>query len=261
MKENIDWLKKGISTFRFYGDRPSSFPEKFSFYHVKGFLEPETSPVFLNPGEELHKEDIEYLMTYFKDHASSSYDSKLPYLSLLNDLNDPALDRANEETLKAAGWEILHDECMNIWTWARPFNLPEGLRLKITPYHDDKSKDEFAELVKEGFDVDRSVLKEMEDRFPDHLNKTYLVLLYDKEDRLLAGGSCLNIEEASFLYWVTVKKEYRRKGYWRLLLAARQVITQGEDVFWINTTSTAQVKAKGDHFFSYTTWIKSSSCT
>ncbi|MNT01134.1 hypothetical protein D3C72_1355880 [compost metagenome] len=127
--------------------------------------------------------------------------------------------------------------------------LPKGYSFKVGRYFDKAVYKDFVKMMKENFKTSKQFQSEL-DRMHRTIEENLLtVVIYNSKSKAVGAGLVVTgADRASFLYCGSISSKYRRKGLWKLLVAARQSASNtGSGHIWATTTFNSNIMFKGDY--------------
>jgi len=255
----MNLIENIIRCYSAFGERPSSFNNrKFSFYVLPRWRNAVMSPIYLRKDKVLNERDLRQLEIYFnRNPAKSKHDASTPYFQKLITPKHKC-DKHLEKFLKIKKWSAQKElSTLNYWTTIQPFKLPSSLHLRVGSYFDSGLQHDFRTLLKLCFKRGDTFVQNLEFGIRTVQENTHVVLFYNKQNKPCACGLVTWGKSGGFLWCGAVAPQYRSRGYWRQLVAARQMISARYGVnFWITTTSNPRIAGNADGYYKIMTFKK-----
>lgn len=178
------------------------------------------------------------------------YDHPKAYFNLLRGRGVPP-PAPSLRIAREAGWELSKDtSILNYWQSPQPFVLPAGISLQIAPYFDASAYRLYLRLMRENFRVSRKFMKELDAIMETIEPHVTTVNLLNRHHQPVASGLVATRNHHAFLFCGSVHRRHRGQGLWRVLVAARQMVSAAQGArHWVTTTRNPRIQHKGDRSF------------
>jgi hypothetical protein len=255
MKISKSLLKKIHGAYASLGERPKNTPMNVSLFHCDRWRNPTMSPYHLAAG--LKRNDFEAATRFFgKLRPSRDFETVGPYLNVVGTSADI---RQAAKLAKAAGWEKRKYDpvpVLNVWEKPLPLELPKGFYFSAGRFSDRKLNRDFLFTMRKNFGTKPKFIREVSAMIKGLGEGIQLVVLYHESGAVAGAGLVATKNGGSFLFCGSICPQYRGRGLWNALVAARQMVSQDRgSEFWITTTGNARIKGKGDHSFPIAVFI------
>lgn len=206
------------------------------------------SPIF-SLKKNISTKDLVALEKYFattKNQAQGPFENHSPRLAVFEDsyYNLQSIDRR----MQKQGWQK-HSGAywLNVWKQPLPVKIPKGFYFKAGPYFEKALYKDFRKMMRENFGTSLKFLRELDKMHRLIQDQLRSVVIYNSKSQPVGAGLVATGSKGSFLYCGSINKKYRRKGLWKLLVAARQSISNsGPDHMWATSTFNPNIFEKGD---------------
>ncbi len=251
-------IKKCVHAYSVVGKRPSNFLLNFDFYRVPDWLDPESSPLFLKPGETFNISDLDYIEEYFKQETFGPFDKKIAYFSIFQLSNNNDNDLWHKLLLERQ-WQKERIDTVNIWNQLSPMELPKDYTYITKPNNDEQIKPIFRRLIKQNFKVNDGYIDLMNKSAMSVEDKIFTTVIFDVKMEPVGLGSFYVDPHTlcSYLFCGNIVSDHRGRGLWRSLVGIRQQesLKQNSDL-WFLTTQNANIKGKCDFSVDFVTYSK-----
>lgn len=216
--------------------------------HWENFL---MSPILALPQAKL--KELARLLPQWEKHVH--HHQAAPYWTFFGRLS-PLESRIRTE-LKTQGWkEFKPGRQGNLLTRKILLNLPRGFRLDIGLPTEKSYFREFENSGSTNFNTSDEFHQRFVPLFRTHPDRFRLVIIRNRQGKAAATGIVANHQGYGFFLSGAVYPQYRGKGLWRQLVAARQA-TDPTSHTWYYFTTNPLLKNRGSHRFAITHLEKS----
>ena len=228
------------------------------FYCCHRFRNPTIAPIFLTK-KKLSTQNLADIEQHISDNPlNAKYDTNTAHISVIK---DPYFGSDVKAVLKSSGWKnsTKSQGWINIWTEATKLEIPNGFYFKVGHFFEPSLHRDFCKMQRLNFGTDRKFDAEF-DRWHRTLGKEImLVVIYNSRNKPVGAGLVAKGgNQTSFLYSGSIDKRYRNKGLWKLLLAARQSLSNtGSGHLWVLFSRNPHISRKGQIVRKLHTFTKS----
>jgi hypothetical protein len=238
-------LKKILSSYSSLGKRVD-LGDELKFYHCDQWKNSVMSPIILNQSKNW-KKSLDNLELHFKNHSKKSpYDSS-PYFNLIAK-GKKSLPTETLKILRQHGWEPMAvKSSLNIWNHPLDLKLPRGIHIRTGSYFDAQLYPHFLKAMQKNFKASKEFMLHLNKMMKTIESNVTTVLLYSESGSCVGAGLVATKNNAAFLFCGSVNKPYRGRKLWKVLVAARQMISSSQGAkSWITTTRISQLLWQGE---------------
>lgn len=240
-----------LTAFHGVGVPDRTIPAPFESALVTGFRDPGVSQILLPPNGVLTSTQTDRLMGWFRTHRDhSKYSTPHPYFAYL-DRPESSERRDVVRSLRGFDWrELTPVKHVKIWNEPIPLHLPKGFQLRIGSLKERSESEIYQALAEQNFGMPRALSSKVIETIRKLPGETGFYSIHTRAGRAIACGTTVMHRGAVLLGNGNVLKEYRRRGIWSALLAARQAVTFAQGaVSWILVTSSPELEKVGAFHF------------
>jgi hypothetical protein len=228
--------------------------KKFALgYRSKRWLNSTMSPIWIGP--RVQSRDLKRIEKWFSNTKQlGPYEGK----NYFNALGNGHLTSSSKALLKKQGWGKRKGKSILLY-WNRPLNL----RLPTNAYWiagrptDKQLWPMFAKELVKNFGSSRLFLTELKKLVVDVRHRTQLVLLVRGKRDIIGSGLVTTGNGHAFLWCGSINKKWRSKGFWRQLVAARQLASMTDGAaHWVATTSNSRIMKASRQRFQVISYVK-----
>ena len=219
------------------------------FYDCNHWKNSVMSPIFINQSKN-YENALLHLDSHFKKTSKKSPYNSSPYFNLLAS-GKGKLSPAVIRSFRLQVWQLDNVvSSLNLWNYALELKIPKEFHLRVGHYFDPQIYPHFLNAMKTNFKSSDQFMLYLNKMIKGIENETRVVLIFNDRGTCVAAGLVSTKNEGAFIFCGSIHKRYRGRNLWKVLVAARQMISaeQGAKV-WITTTRVPQLLWRGDQTF------------
>jgi hypothetical protein len=236
-------LKRAFKVFSVLGQKPKDFHNnKFSFYLLKNWETPSFSPLILNPGHNLTKNDLNYIENYFYNHPITNHSLKtFPYFNFFHDPNNYDFNLI-ESLCRRCNWTIdLNPLRVNLLEHPLVIDLPDAQQYyEIYQLTERDLHNDYKQLLRLNFNADNKYIEYVKQIYNTTRFYSWTVLIRSLNGACIGGGTVSIRNKIAFLTWGCVKEPYRNQGFHYSLLAGCKMIATSYNAYLCGYTTRNQ---------------------